>query len=70
MKNISPSPLPHFHGLTLEDPAIFMFELAAICKNYDYITDEEKLKLFPSTLKDIALHCFMGLLGDRITTWA
>ena len=26
MKNISPSALPHFHGLTTEDPNTFLFE--------------------------------------------
>ena len=31
MKNISPSALPHFHGLNIEDPDIFLFEFAVIC---------------------------------------
>ena len=30
MKNISPSSLPHFHGLTLEDPDTFLFEFFVI----------------------------------------
>ena len=55
MKNISPSALPHFHGLTTEDPDTFLFELVVICRIYDYAEDEQKLKLFPSTLKDAAL---------------
>jgi len=31
MKNISPSALPHFHGLTTEDPDTFLFEFAVLC---------------------------------------
>ena len=69
MKNISPSSLPHFHGLTTEDPDNFLFEFVVICWTYDYTNDEKKLKLFPSTLKDATLHWFMGLSGDNITTW-
>jgi len=70
MKNISPSSLPHFHGLTTEDPNTFLFEFAVICQTYDYTNDEQKLKLFPSTLKDASLRWFMGLPRDSITTWA
>jgi len=55
MKNISPSALPHFHGLTTENPGPFLFEFVVICRTYDYAKDEQKLKLFPSTLKDAAL---------------
>ena len=69
-KNISPSSLPYFHGMTTEDPDTFLFEFAVICRTYDYVEDEQKLKLFPSTLKDAALRWFMGLLGNSITTWA
>jgi len=70
MKNISPSALPHFHGLTTEDPDTFLFEFVVIFQTYDYAEDEKKLKLFPSTLKDAALRWYMGLLGKNITTWA
>jgi len=70
MRNISPSALPHFHGLTSKDPDIFLFEFVVICRTYDYITDNQKLKLFPSTLKDAAQRWFMGLPRDNITTWA
>ena len=56
MKNISPSALPHFHGLTIEDADTFLFEFDVMCQTYDYVEDEKKLKLFPSTLKDAALH--------------
>jgi len=70
MKNINLSTLPHFHGLTTEDPNTFLFEFSVICQIYDHTDDKKKLKLFPSTLKDGALHWFMGLPGDSITTWA
>ena len=70
MKNISPSTLPHFHGLTTEDPHTFLFEFVVICRTYDYAEDEQKLKLFPSTIKDAALRWFMGLPKNNITTWA
>jgi len=70
MKNISSSSLPHFHALTTEDPNTYLFEFFVICRTYDYTNDEQKLKLFPSTLKDAALRWFMGLPVDSITTWA
>ncbi len=70
MNNISPSALPHFHGLTTEDPNTFLFQFIVICQTYDYAEDEQKLKLFPSTLKDATLCWFMGLPGNNITTWA
>ena len=70
MKNISPSALPHFHGVTTEDLDTFLFEFVVLCRTYDYTEDEQKLKLFPSTLKDAALRWFMGLPGNSITTWA
>jgi len=31
MKNISPSALPHFDGMTTEDTNTFLFEFAIIC---------------------------------------
>ena len=67
---ISPSVLPHFHGLTTEDPDTFLFEFVVIFQTYDYAEDEKKLKLFPSTLKGATLYWFMGLPGNSITTWA
>ena len=70
MKNISPLALPHFHGLTTEDLDTFLFEFAIISSTYDYAEDEQKLKLFPSTLKDATLSWFMGLHGNSIKTWA
>ena len=70
MKNISPSTLPHFHGPISEDPDTFWLEFDVICRSYDYTTGDQKLKLFPSTLKDATLRWFMGLPGDSIITWA
>ena len=52
MKNIPPSALPHFHGMTYEDPDSFLFEFDILCRSYNYIRDAQKLKLFPATLKD------------------
>jgi len=31
MKNISPSALPHFQGLTTEDPDTFLVEFVVLC---------------------------------------
>lgn len=69
MKNIIPTTLPHFHFLTDEDLDTFMFEFYVVYMTYDYAFDEQKLKLFPFTLKDVTFHWFMGLPGGNITTW-
>ena len=55
MKNISPSILPNFHGVSKEDLETFCFEFEVLCSSYDYLFDYKKLKLFPATLKDKAL---------------
>ena len=68
MKNISPSVLPHFHGKATEDPNEFLFEFDILYRSYDYTSSEQKLKLFPATLKDNALHWFMSLGGGTVTT--
>jgi hypothetical protein len=47
MKNIPHSTLPNFHGLSKEDPDTFLFEFDVLCRSYDYVTDAQKLKLFP-----------------------
>jgi len=70
IKNISPAALPQFHGLTSEGLDTFMFEFLVAYRTYDYDFDEQKLKLFPSTLKDVVLSWFMILLKDNITHWA
>jgi hypothetical protein len=55
MKNIPHSTLPNFHGLSKEYPGTFLFEFDMLCRSYDYMSDAQKLKLFPATLKNVAL---------------
>jgi hypothetical protein len=69
MKNIPLSALPNFHGLSSEDPDEFLFEFDILCRSYDYISPNQKLKLFPATLKGNALRWFMSLGAQAITTW-
>ena len=69
MKIISPLVLPHFHGNSTEDLDEFLFDFDILCRIYDYTSSEKKLKLFPSTLKDNALHWFMSLVGETVATW-
>jgi len=69
MKTIPLKHIPTFHGLTSEDPDAFLFEFNVLCRGYDYTTDPQKLKLFPSTLKGAALRWFMGLGGGVINNW-
>ena len=69
MKNMSPSVLPNFHGKAIEDLNEFLFDFGILCCSYDYTSSEQKLKLFPATLKDNALCWFMNLGGETITTW-
>jgi len=61
--------IPTFHGLTSEDLVAFLFEFDVLCQGYDYTTDPQKPKLFPSTLKGAALQWFMGLGGGVINDW-
>ena len=69
MKAIPLQHIPTFHGLTSEDPDAFLFEFDVLCRGYDYTTNPQKLKLFPSTLKGAALRWFMGLRGGVINNW-
>jgi len=69
MKNIPLSSLPSFQGMTVEDPDTFLFEFDVLCRSYDYISDAQKLKLFPAILKGEALRWFMGLGSAFIRTW-
>lgn len=69
MKNISPSALPHFHGNVHEDPNSFLFYFDILCRSHDYSSNAQKLKLFPTTLKDVTLCWFMGLGGNTISSW-
>ena len=69
MKNISPSVLANFHGKSTEHPNEFLFEFNILWQSYDYATSEQKLKLFPCTLKGNSLCWFMSLGGENVTTW-
>ena len=39
MKNIPPSILPNFYGMTSEDPNSFLFEFDILCRTYGYTDD-------------------------------
>ena len=69
MNIIPPSSLPNFYGLENEDPDTFLFEFELLCRGYDYCTNDQRLKVFPLTLKGVALRWFMGLGGNCIQTW-
>jgi hypothetical protein len=69
MMNIPLSALPNFHGLSREDPDEFLFKFDILCRSYDYVSDIQKLKVFPAMLKGKALRWFMSLGRDSITTW-
>ena len=69
MNNIPLSALPNFHGLSSEDPDEFLFEFDILRRSYDYVTNDQNLKLFTATLKGNALRWFMSLGGHVITTW-
>jgi hypothetical protein len=49
MKNIPLSALPNFHGLYSEDPDEFLFEFDILCRSYDYVSNAQKLNLFPAS---------------------
>ena len=70
MKNFSPSTLQHIHGLTYDSIETFMFEFFVVYRTYEYASDDQNLKLFPSTLKDAVVPLFMGFPGNSITTSA
>ena len=69
MKPIPLTALPNFHGLSSEDPDTFLFEFDIVYQGYDYISDAQKLKIFPATLKGTALRWIMGLGGRTISSW-
>lgn len=69
MKNINHSILPTFHGMSVEDSDAFLFEFDILCRSYNYIDDAQRLKLFPATLKNVALRWFMGLGEYTIRSW-
>lgn len=61
--------MPNFYGKSIEDPHTFLFEFDILCRSYNYVTDAQKLKLFPATLKDLELRWFMGLEEHSIVYW-
>ena len=69
MKNIPLSSLPHFHGMSIKDPDSFLFEFDILFRSYNYIDSAQKLKLFPTTLKDSTLRWFMSLGEHTILSW-
>jgi hypothetical protein len=69
MKNIPPSTLPKFDGMVIEDIDAFLFEFDTLCLSYDYSSDAQKLRLFPTTLKGASLIWFMGLGEHNIAHW-
>ena len=52
MHIIPPSSQPNFHGLTNKDPDTFLFEFEVLFRGYDYCTNDQRLKIFPLTLKE------------------
>lgn len=70
MKIIPLSSLPSFQVMIIDDPDTFLFEFDVLCSSYDYVSDAQKLKLFPSTLKGTTLRWFMGLGYASIQTWS
>lgn len=69
MKNINPSILLVFYGLSTEDPNTFLFEFEVLCRIYDFKINFDNLMLFPSNLKDFNLRWFVGLGGGSIGAW-
>jgi hypothetical protein len=61
MKNIVFSSMPHFHGMSSEDPHSFLFDFDILCISFNYTVSAKILKLFSATLKDLALRWFMSL---------
>jgi hypothetical protein len=68
MKSIPLQNIPTFNGLISEDPGTFLFEFDVLCRGYDYKSEPQKLKLFPSALKRETLRWFMGLGGGTINS--
>jgi len=52
-----------------EDPDAFLFEFDVPCRGYDYTTNPQKLKLFPSTIKGATLRWFTCLGRHTINSW-
>ena len=61
MKNIPLSSLPTFTGMSTKYRDLFLFEFDILCRISNYSNDAQKLKLFPTAMKDSALRWFMSL---------
>lgn len=49
-----------------DDDPMYVQIPKVLCRSYDYSLDAQKLKFFPTTLKDGALKWFMGLGTNSI----
>jgi hypothetical protein len=52
--------------MSTEDPDLFLFKFDILCRSYNYSDDAQKLKLFPATMKYLALRWFMSLGENTI----
>ena len=52
-----------------EDLDVFLFQFEVICRGYGYCSNDQKLNVFPHTLKGTTLQWFMRLSGNCIQTW-
>ena len=68
-KNINPSILHTFHGMSTEDSDAFLFKFDILCRSYNYVDDAQKLKLFHATFKNASLRWFIGLGEYTIRSW-
>ena len=68
-KTIPPHVLPNFRSLENEDHGVFLFQFEVLCRGYGYCDNDQKLNVFPLTLKGISLRWFMSLSGNCIQTW-
>jgi hypothetical protein len=69
MRNIMMSSLPHFHGMSFDDPNSFLFEFDILCKSCNYTDNAKKMKLFLATLRDSRLIWFMSFGEHSILYW-
>ena len=55
IQRIPPHIQPNFHGLENEDPDVFLFQFEILCRGYGYCSNDQKLNVFPLTLKGTTL---------------
>ena len=68
MNNIPPYFLPILWS-KVRGSKNFLFEFQISYRSYGYLLKLQKLKLFPTTLKDRALKWFMSLGTNSIRSW-